>query len=130
MFPILFGILIIFLYLGFYVHNRAILEEAVVEAASYGAVCGCESKERMQSLAQEKFNAIVKDRLYSMKQVEFHTEVTLTKLNVSAQGEFLMPVFSDLLKQVWKSDLKIEAEGAGVIITPIRLIWLTRLLTG
>ena len=126
--PLLFSIFIIFLYLGFYVHNRAVLEEAAYEAAAYGAACGCESKELAELLAKKKYESIVNDRLYSMEQVQFQTDVTKTRVKTSIKGEFVMPFCSDLLKIIWNKNLDIEAEASGVMINPLPLIWLTGIL--
>lgn len=128
--PLLFSILIMFLYLGFYVHNRAVLEEAAYEAAAYGAVCGCESKELAERLAKEKYESIIKGRLYSMKQVQFQTDVTRTRVKAIVKGEFNMPVYSELLELIWNKNLDIKAEATGVMIKPLPLIWLTGILKG
>ena len=121
--PVILGFIVLLIYLGFYVCDRVVIEEAVRETSIYSSQNYSDNFGIVKSEAREKFNEITDGRLFSVSDIEFNIDKEGTYIVVSANGKFVIPMFSDLRRAVFSSDLTIAAVGKGIITRPVGTIY-------
>lgn len=126
--PLLIGIITMIMYLGFYVNDRMVLEEAAKETAVYCASNFPDDIENINKIAGQKFNDNINRRLFSVNNISYTAQENNGYINVKAKADFIIPVFAQLRKELFGSDIKIEVEGQGVVTRPVRTIWKTKII--
>ena len=86
--PVLMGII----YLGFYLHNSALLKNAAYETAVYGSLC--HSQKESKKLVEKKKEEAVKGRLLGMQAVSGNVEIEDKKISVVYSGQMKLPGFT------------------------------------
>lgn len=126
--PLLIGIITMMMYLGFYVNDRMVLEEAAKETAVFCASNFPDDIENINKIAGQKFNDNISRRLFSVNNISYTAQENNDCINVKVKADFIIPVFAQLRKELFGSDIKIEVEGQGVVTRPVRTIWKTKII--
>lgn len=109
--PLLIGIITMMMYLGFYVNDRMVLEEAAKETAVFCAQISLVIIENINKIAGQKFNDNISRRLFSVNNISYTAQENNDCINVKVKADFIIPVFAQLRKELFGSDIKIEVEG-------------------
>lgn len=131
--PILLGLLTMLLYLGFYVNDRIVLEEAARESAVYAAATCPSDRNQMVSAANKKSSEIIAGKIFSTQNISLNTEIKGSYVVVNVSGNFVVPIFNELAQNVFDNNFSLNTVGKGIITTPvnkIRLVEIAKLLSG
>lgn len=124
--PLLAGIV----YLGFYLHNDALLQNAAYEVVVHGSLHRGE-KEAAEKVEQKK-EEILKGRLLGMKNIQASVDMTDKKITVEMKGTFYVPGM--IMGILERNQVEISAESEMDLVNPsktiIRLHTLKKLLKG
>lgn len=126
--PIILSIIAMLIYLGFYINDRAVLEEAAKEAAIYAAANYPSDIDEAESQAYKLCNEISKKRIIGIRTIDVDVQKKGEYLIVSASGCLKIPFFSELSKKLFGGDFKIAAKGSGVITHPVNKIWMFEII--
>lgn len=83
LFPFILFVLFLMIYTGFYVHNRAITEEAVYEAVIYGAALENKSPQKVQKQVKQRIENRIKGRLFSVQDKSMSVKVNEKEVKVT-----------------------------------------------
>lgn len=84
LFPIVLFVIMLLIYLGFFVHNRAIVEEAVKESVLSATIMGNSDLQQVKIKTQQKCREIINGRLLGIKDNNMEVETNALKVKVSA----------------------------------------------
>jgi len=126
--PIILSVVVMLLYLGFYINDRVVLEEAVKESAIYAAATYPSDKNAMIKCVNEKNSEIIAGKLFCMENVKFNTEIEGSYVVVNGSGDFVIPIFSELANKLFKNSSRLKVTGKGVITNPVNKIWLIEIV--
>lgn len=102
---ILLPILLCLIYTGFYMHDRAFLEGAALEAACTASLYTGE--ERQKEYTENREKALLNERLFGVYSITGNVELEKEKVKVSYSGKFQIPGM--MAKLFGKTSLPIEA---------------------
>lgn len=126
--PLLLAIIAMLIYLGFYVNDRVVLEEAAKEAAMYSASSYPGDSDKMQSAAKGRFNEIIDKKLFAMGNVNVEIDRKGIYIVINVRGKFKIPMFAELRKELFGGELSIKARGRGIITQPVGSIQAAKLV--
>ena len=66
--------------------------------------------------------------MFSVNNISYTAQENNDCINVKVKADFIIPVFAQLRKELFGSDIKIEVEGQGVVTRPVRTIWKTKII--
>lgn len=127
MFPLVLAILVMTIYLGFYVTDRALLEAAVHETAAYFAL---REEEETAKEVNDKLHEVLQNRLLSVRECAAEVERRANRVTVRAVADFRIPLFAGLARQLFGWNMKISAEGKSVVTRPVPCVLLIRADSG
>lgn len=110
LFPLIFMVQIICIYLMIYCYDRCVMEQCAYEAALAGGNhMICDSQEAYL-LTKEKADYLIKDRLFSMAQIKSEVTVTGTEIIVKYEGIMRMPFyhFTVIMGQDRENRIRVE----------------------
>ena len=104
---LLIPLLMCLIYLGFYMHDRAFLEGAALEAACTASLYAGE--EMQEDYTESREQALLKERLFGVYNITGNVELGEETVKVSYSGEFQIPGM--IAKFLEKTSLPIQAEA-------------------
>ena len=112
--PILTGLL----YLGFYLHDSAVLQNAAYETA----VCGSlfQEEEEQKSIVESKKQEMISRCLIRGSSISGRVEIGETAITVSYQGKFAVPGL--VMRFFAGNQLKLEAKSRMLLVQPRKTI--------
>lgn len=108
--PVLTGIL----YLGFYLHNCALLNCAAYETAVYASLC--REKEESRELVERKSRELISDRLLGARGISGDTSVEEDKVTVQYRGQMQLPGL--VMRYFSGSVLEIKGSASLTLLKP------------
>lgn len=126
--PIIICIIVMLMYLGFYVNDRVVLEEAVKEAAVYACANYPSDKSMALNAARQKYEEITYKRLYCVENINFNVSVKTGYIVATADCNFKIPILNKFSKQIMPQFFNIKAYGKGSITNPVNKIWLVEIM--
>lgn len=114
MIPLLIGII----YLGFFLHDKALLQGAAIETAVYASLY--KSGEEKKSLCEERANMLIRGRLLGIKAPRVSVNVDTSQITVKYEGKFKVP--SMILKFFYNGSIPVKVQKVHSLKEPARTI--------
>lgn len=108
--PVLTGIL----YLGFYLHNCALLKCAAYETAVYASLC--REKEESRELVEKKSRELISGRLLGTREVSGNASVGDDRVTVQYKGKMQLPGL--VIRYFSGSALEITGSASLTLLKP------------
>lgn len=112
--PVLVGIM----YLGFYLHDKAVLNGAALETAKYASLHITDEDVKQQTHRQRTM--LIKGRLLGTRQLTGRTVVDKNQVEVVYQGQFLVPGL--IVKYFYNGSLPIDTQITASVKSPVKTI--------
>lgn len=87
LFPIILFVIMLLIYIGLFVHNRAVVEEAVKESVLSGTLMGNCDLQQVKVKTEQKYTEIINGRLLGIKDNNLTVEADVLKVKVSAHHQ-------------------------------------------
>lgn len=119
---IILPVLIALIYIGFYVHDSAVIQSVLCETAAMGS--NLEGDPEREALLEKKKEELLKGRLIVAQQVSAELSVTDSKIVLNSDGTFCFPGMISQLVNGGSSDIQKKCERK--LYHPAETIWKIR----
>lgn len=127
LFPFILFAMLFIIYTGFYVHNRAIAEEAAYEAAIYGSSLDNTDLNKVQKQVEQRLEGIMEDRLFSVQDkslsVQANKERVQVEITIKMKSWNFLSIFEGYI-----SSRNIQYSESAEYIYPKRMLYIAEII--
>lgn len=97
LFPIILGVILFIMGLGFYMYNLSVMDMIAYEVAIEGAKWNGASEEYIEKKLEERGDAEIKDRLIAVKSPSVSVTVKGNQVSAVCEGKYMFPIVNSFL---------------------------------
>lgn len=122
LFPILFSIITLLLYVGFFVYDRCLLESSAYIAALRGSRMQMSDNNEVYDETYLLAKGLVEGRVFGVRDEKISVTVTFDEVKVSYDAQVSMPIGTVLVKILNRNYLKIHVQKQAKRIRTVPII--------
>lgn len=125
--PVILIILLQLFYTGIYVHNRAVIEEAVYQSAIIGSMMDTKNLHLVEKEVQQTYEKIISNRLFGIEKDNLVVTVDFIQVKVEANVRMKTWYYLGGIKGYYGNQ-RIQYSEAVEFIYPKKMIYLAEML--